>query len=431
VRKGLVAALAGVVLVGGLGAAALLRPESTRLLIPTPPPSPYPARTGLLTGTADQPPPTAEGLTRALTGLLHAKGLGRRVSLSVVDATTGRQVLAVDATREVTPASTAKLATAVAALTVLDPDRRLATRVVQGRSGDVVLVGGGDASLSREGLALLAATVTRAGTPVRRVLVDDTLFVGPLLGPGWKPGYVKHGSVAPVSALAVDEGRTSDRDGSPRVSDPALTAGRRFAKLLGTREVVRGAAPAGARQLAVVRSEPVSALVEQMLTHSDNDLAEALGRQVALVAKQPASFEGESAAIAATLRGLGVEVGLRDASGLSPQDRLRPTAVTTLLAKAVRDPRYGALLSGLPVAGFDGTLQDRYRSGKTRPAAGLVRAKTGTLDGVSALAGLVRTRDGGLLAFDLTADGVKLGATGAAAKALDRIAAALAGCGCR
>ena len=89
------------------------------------------------------------------------------------------------------------------------------------------------------------------------------------------------------------------------------------------------------------------------------------------------------------------------------------------------------MLSGLPVAGFDGTLARRYRTGPSVPAAGVVRAKTGTLLGVSALAGLLRTADGRLLAFDLTADAVPVGATRAAERALDRLAAALASCGCR
>jgi D-alanyl-D-alanine carboxypeptidase/D-alanyl-D-alanine-endopeptidase (penicillin-binding protein 4) len=241
---------------------------------------------------------------------------------------------------------------------------------------------------------------------------------------------VQQGNVAPVSALAVDEGRTSDRDGSPRVSDPALAAGTQLARLLGVRPVARGVAPEGATPLATVTSAPLAVLVEEMLTHSDNDLAEALGRQVALATKLPATFEGVAEAIAAALKGLGVEIGLRDASGLSPLNRLRPDAVTTLLAKAAQDARYAPVLSGLPVAGFDGTLSERYRTGPSRPAAGEVRAKTGTLNGVSALAGLVVTRDGRLLAFDLTADGVAIGATASAQKALDRVATALAACGC-
>ena len=89
------------------------------------------------------------------------------------------------------------------------------------------------------------------------------------------------------------------------------------------------------------------------------------------------------------------------------------------------------MLSGLPVAGFDGTLARRYRHRPVAAGRRAVRAKTGTLLGVSALAGLVRTADGRLLAFDLTADAVPLGATRAAERALDRLAAALASCGCR
>jgi D-alanyl-D-alanine carboxypeptidase/D-alanyl-D-alanine-endopeptidase (penicillin-binding protein 4) len=82
------------------------------------------------------------------------------------------------------------------------------------------------------------------------------------------------------------------------------------------------------------------------------------------------------------------------------------------------------------VAGFDGTLSKRYRQVPTSAAAGMIRAKTGTLDGVSALAGLVTTRTGGVLAFDVTADRVPSAGTLAAEAALDRVATALASCGC-
>ena len=431
-RKRLVAAVAAVALGSGVGAAVVLRHEDVPVVAaPEPSPSPYPVRTPLLAATGGELVPTAAGLTRALTAALRDRALGGRVSLSVVDVTSGDRLLESGATRPVTPASTAKIVTALAALTVLPPDSRLTTKVVAGGAGDVVLVGAGDATLDDADLARLAAQVRKAGTTVRRVIVDDTLFAGPRLGPGWKPAYVQHGNVAPVSALAVDEGRTSQREGSPRSADPALDAGRRLAKHLGVRVVVRGVSAKGAEQLAAVVSAPLSDLVEQMLTHSDNDLAEALGRRVALATDLPATFDGEAAALSTAMRGLGVDVSLRDASGLSPLDRVTPSAVTALLTRAATEPRYAAVLSGLPVAGFDGTLSDRFRTGPTRPAAGRVRAKTGTLNGVSALAGLVRTRDGRLLAFDLTADGVALGATVPAQKALDRIAALLAACGCR
>ncbi|WP_324278120.1 D-alanyl-D-alanine carboxypeptidase [Blastococcus brunescens] len=83
-------------------------------------------------------------------------------------------------------------------------------------------------------------------------------------------------------------------------------------------------------------------------------------------------------------------------------------------------------MSGLPVAGYDGTLLDRGDAGA---APGTVRAKTGTLLGVHALAGTVVTTDGRLLSFAVLADGSADEL--AAESALDDVAAALAGCGCR
>jgi D-alanyl-D-alanine carboxypeptidase/D-alanyl-D-alanine-endopeptidase (penicillin-binding protein 4) len=188
-----------------------------------------------------------------------------------------------------------------------------------------------------------------------------------------------------------------------------------------------------------VTSPAVPQLVESMLTHSDNDLAESLARQVAVAKGQPPTFEGAATALRVVLAGVSVHVGatpgavrLVDGSGLSRLDRVQPAALTRLLAAVAGADRalLFPVLSGLPVAGFDGTLERRYRKGPGLSAAGVVRAKTGTLNGVSALAGLVRTKDGRLLAFDFTADSVPFGSTLASQTALDRLAATLAGCGC-
>jgi D-alanyl-D-alanine carboxypeptidase/D-alanyl-D-alanine-endopeptidase (penicillin-binding protein 4) len=425
----LAAASAAVVLAAGAGSAFLLDDKAPSR--PVPSPSPATVRTSLLQPLgAAAAMPTSAGLTRALAQALRDPGLGGQVSLSVVDAMTGDPLLSRGADRTVVPASTAKIATAVAALRVLDPTARLTTRVVRGAPGDVVLVGGGDptlgASRAKPGYPSPARLVDLArqlaGLSVRRVVVDDSLFTGPRLGPGWKPGYVTSGNVAPVSALEVDGGRMPGKRVLGRAADPALEAGRQLAALLRVKVVVRGKAPAGAVELAHVDSPPVADLVEQMLSRSDNDLAEALGRQVALAKGLPASFAGEARAI---------DAGLHDASGLSVLDRIAPRALTALLVAVATEPGLAPVLSGLPVAGFDGTLADRYRKGPAVRAAGEVRAKTGTLDGVSALAGLVRTRDGRLLAFALAANRVPITGTVAAQTALDRLAAVLASCGCR
>jgi D-alanyl-D-alanine carboxypeptidase/D-alanyl-D-alanine-endopeptidase (penicillin-binding protein 4) len=171
--------------------------------------------------------------------------------------------------------------------------------------------------------------------------------------------------------------------------------------------------------------------VEQALSMSDNMLAEALARQVAIARKLPASFGGSAQGVIAALKDAGLDVTgvtLNDGSGLSRNDRVPASVLTAVVGGAADDSLKGtsAVLSGLPVAGYDGTLFDR---GNPNTAPGTVRAKTGTLLGVHALAGTVVTADGRLLAFAVVADAS--GSDAVAEGALDNVAAALAGCGCR
>ena len=239
-----------------------------------------------------------------------------------------------------------------------------------------------------------------------------------------------------MTATAVDGARVSP--GSPaRSGQPGLDAGSALADALGApgAAVVLGQAPAGAETLATVRSAPIARLVEQALSMSDNMLAEALARHVAHRPRPPGQLRGR--------RRRRSPPRLPMPASTSPASR-SPTAagcpVTTgfrpaLLAAVVRGAADGsldgasALLSGLPVAGYDGTLS---RPWGRRPATapGTVRAKTGTLLGVHALAGTVVTVDGRLLAFAVLADGAT-GERAAAEAALDDFAAALAACGCR
>lgn len=464
-----VVAVAAALTLGAGSATAVLLParQPPRVIIPVreplPVPPPPPSRAPLLpAGTRGEaaPVPSANGVA-ALADLAAADPvLGGRLGVSVVDVAARRAVYERAADLLVPAASTAKIITAIAALTTLSPDVRLRTRVVAGAAvGEVVVVGGGDTTLARDRAAqrspqdarldVLADQVLAAlgGTAVTRVVVDDSLYSGPSLGPGWQPGYVAEGSVAPVQALAVDGGRLRF-DAPGRSADPALAAGAALADRLARGgpppTVVRGRAPQGAALLGQVQGPPLDQLVERMLRTSDNDLAESLARQVALALGQPASFAGVAVALeracSPVLTPLGISgqaVRLVDGSGLSRDDAVAPGALTRLLAGVLADPkpelraRLAPLLTGLPVAGFDGTLAARYRRGPEAVGAGAVRAKTGTLRGVSSLAGVVRTRDGRLLAFAVTSDGVPDGGAPAAEAALDRFAAGLAGCGCR
>ena len=194
-------------------------------------------------------------------------------------------------------------------------------------------------------------------------------------------------------------------------------------------------AAAGAKPIAKVTSAPVSALVERMLRLSDNDLAESLARQVALKKHQPATFPGAALAIAQAVAPLGIDatsLHMVDGSGLSTSDTMEASALTTVVRAAASSahPELRALLAGLPVAGFLGTLSTRYGTTATAAGVGVVRAKTGTLTNVSSLAGVIVDADGRQLAFAVIAGHVPSASPLDAEAALDRIAATLASCGC-
>ena len=398
----------------------------------------------------DAPLPSADRLSAVVTPLLSSRALGGLPGALVVDAGSGTVLLDQRGHVPMAPASTAKLIVGAAALHVLGPDARIDTKVVQAPDGSLYLVGGGDTTLTtgpagspaKARLQDLATGVARAGArSVPRVLVDTSRFTGPELAPGWKTGYVAEGSVAPVQALQVDGGRLRPGVGNaPRSPDPAIAAGNDFVRMLGNAgitvaspRVVRGVAPPGLPVVATVTSPPMRDLVQQMLTDSENNLAEALGRLVASKLGLPASFRGAADADLRVLSLLGIPTDglvLSDVSGLSVEDRIAPATLLAVLgaANAGEHPELRPLFAGLPIAGLTGTLDERFRAAPTRAGAGVVRAKTGHLDLVGALAGQVVDTDGRLLFFVVLtpAPTIKTGE-----EALDRVAATLAACGCR
>ncbi|MEV5430685.1 D-alanyl-D-alanine carboxypeptidase/D-alanyl-D-alanine-endopeptidase [Streptomyces sp. NPDC052701] len=411
-------------------------------------PRPAPSAAAVLTGLGGvstvKSAPDGRALTGLLKPLLTAPALGARHSAAVVDVTTGRRLYGAGAGDALTPASTTKIATAVAALSALGADHRIPTRAaLEPDTNEVVLVGGGDPTLTArkdagDSASLRALAGRTAGALAQRGIREVTLSYDKTLYAGSERHPIGvNDNLAPVSALMADEGRTDDSTSgpAPRVPDPAAEAARTFGDLLGDHGIKARApgpskASTRATTLATVSSPPLSALVERMLTHSDNDIAEALARQTAIAAGKRADFAGAGQAIRAQLTGLGLPVkgsAFKDGSGLDRAGRLSADALTALLVKSA-DPAHPELrpvLTGLPVAGFTGTLASRYADG----AAGVVRAKTGTLTGVNALAGTVVDRHGRLLAFAFLATGTQDATT--AQSALDKAATALADCGCR
>lgn len=399
--------------------------------------------------------PTPAGVASVLRPLLRAPALGPRVSSYVVDVGSAQVLFDQDADDAMVPASTTKVLTAAAVLSSVGGSTRLPTRVVQGDSPDeVVLVGGGDmllapgrAQASVEGRAGLgdlaeqvAAALAEAGQSRVAVRVDDSLFAGPPAPPSWQPGDLATGYAGRVAALGLATDRA--RPGRASSADPAMTAAVAFASALAKAGVAvagrpaRTLAPITAQVLGTVESAPVADVLGVALLESDNALAEVMARLTAKAMGRGTSSGDAAMAVLDQLQSLGVDVGstrLVDGSGLGRGSAVpaRVLGQVLLLAAGPDHPALRPLLGGLPVAGFTGTLAERFTAPRTRAAAGSVRAKTGTLTGAAALAGSTVDADGRLLVFVVMADRVPVNATVAARSASDRVGAALAACGCR
>lgn len=393
---------------------------------------------------------------------LGDKDLGRHVLAAVgpLDGT-GLTYRAAEGATVAVPASTTKIVTSAAALFLLGPDRTFATTTVLDTSAAtprLVLVGGGDPYLARTpvqadvassptfephraDIRTLARSTARAlrtdGLRTVQLGYDDSLFSGPDFSPRWRPDYFPS-EVSPISALWVDQART--RDGSSKVTDPAPTAAAEFRRELVragirvTGRTARTTAGTATVPVAEVTSPTVAQIVQRLLEVSDNNAAEVLLRQVGLADQGSGSFTAGQAAVERVLAANGIELGssvLYDGSGLSRDNRLSPEVLVGVLRWAASDghPQLRPLLAGLPVAGYTGSLANRMDHG---PAAGRgrVRAKTGTLTGVSSLAGIAVDREGNLMVFALMADRVKPDRSGLARISMDDAAAGLGACSC-
>ncbi|MFC5729034.1 D-alanyl-D-alanine carboxypeptidase/D-alanyl-D-alanine-endopeptidase [Nocardioides vastitatis] len=420
------------------------------------------------------PPPLAQPATgsarlrpaalKAALAELGDRDLGRHV-LAAVGPLDGRRIAyqSTEGAAVAIPASTTKIVTSAAALFLLGPDRVFETTTVLDTSATtprLVLVGGGDPYLARrpagpeEGgpsatyqpqggdVATLARRSARAlaqqGVRRVRLAYDDSLFTGPQAHPTWEADYIPDDVVTPITSLWVDQGR--EPGSFDRVADPAATAALEFRHALarnGIRVVgrtLRGAAPAGATRVGRVSSPNVAQIVQRVLESSDNEAAEVLLRHVGLADQGDGSFTGGQVAVERVLTANGIKLAgtvLYDGSGLSRANRIAPSLLLGVLrlAASPEHPALRPVLSSLPVAGFTGSLTNRMDRAPSE-GRGRVRAKTGTLTGVTSLAGIAVDLDGNLMAFALLADRVRKPREGLARVAMDNAAASLGACHC-
>ena len=341
------------------------------------------------------------------------------------------------------PASTEKLLTGAAALAVFGTDTTLVTRVmvakepVNGAVDRLYFVGGGDFLLGTPDyqaylqqdpqtrntpvtpLGTLADAIVAKG--VKRIpggiVGDDSRYEQLRYLPTWAPNYRTEGQVGPLSALTVNRGFSSFVPRRIWEENPAQVAAEQLGMMLRERGVQIGAspivgkAPGNAIELAAISSLPMQAVVTEMLRMSDNIGAELLAREIGVKVANEGTTAAGVRAINSELAKLGIPmagVNLVDASGLSRENRATCQAIAGALALANRR-EFAALVDGLAVAGQSGTLADEFLG---TPLAGHLRGKTGFLNGVTGLAGVI---DGRSLHFAFIANDDALSERGAIA----------------
>ena len=374
-------------------------------------------------------------------GAIWARTPGGCLTVTTTEGT----VFEANPRQQVAPASVIKLITAVAALRVLGDETRFRT-VVRSTAppangvvnGDVWLVGGGDPVLGTDAWAAedpkeravhtsldaLADRLVAAG--VRRiegrVVGDESRYDATRYVASWPPRLIADGEAGPLSALAVNDGFRVWGHPGVAFTDPPHDAAALFAELLAARGIaVLGAGSGratGTVELAGIDSVPVGDLVTAMLRYSDNESADLLVKEMGLRRYGAGTTATGVRVVTELLSTLGLRTSdavIADGSGLSDADR-----VTCGLLTSVLSAEASLLRERLPVAGRDGTLANVLVG---TPAAGRVRAKTGSLDYIAGFAGYVDATSGERLTFSYVINGLPKGSSGRALR--DAVATAL------
>ena len=303
------------------------------------------------------------------------------------------------------PASNRKLFASATIANCLGLDTRLATEVW--RDGeDLVLVGDGDPSLGSwryersEDFNQLADLLRARGTrTVRDVIADVSRFDRVTIPGSWKNGNLGADYAAPVDAITWGESEiANDRS----VPDPALWAAQSMRDALLSRGIAVTGTPRVVTERRVwqekiteIRSPFVAQLLTTVLKNSHNLYAEMLLKR-ASNGTYPASFALERAFLTNEAHVPPDEFNFVDGSGLAPDDLVSPRAIIAML-RWMNDPsRRGFWWSVMATPGEGGTLHYRIV-----PLADRVRGKTGTINGVNALSGIIAMPDGRFRYFAL------------------------------
>jgi serine-type D-Ala-D-Ala carboxypeptidase/endopeptidase (penicillin-binding protein 4) len=390
--------------------------------------------------------PTAawsDGRCQAMKNRLLAGG-GAASGLLVVESETGHVVCQKAAATPRSLASNMKLFTTSAVLDRFGPEYRIPTRVlISGRvdeegvlHGSLYLKGGGDPTLGTPAfygngigtnLLALVPQIRRAGiTAVTgRLYADDTIF-DRLRGVA-DSGYATSPYIGPLSGLNLNSGYSTPAATS-FASDPAKVAAGTLARALRaagvsvSTKVALEATPAGAKQVAIVRSPTLDRIVDATDVYSNNFFAETLIKLLGATFGSGGSTAAGAAVVTEFADQHASGVHAIDGSGLTRSNTASPSEVVDLLQSMRSAPVGDDFIQDLALAGEEGTVDGRMVG---TAAYGRCRTKTGTLTGVSNLSGYCFNRSGKTMVFSILMNGV--GDLGLAHTEQDLIAGDVAG----
>ena len=348
----------------------------------------------------------------------------------VLNAETGEVLFDRGADVPASTASVMKSLTVAAALESVGPTHQVTTKVFVDptNTAKLSLVGGGDITLSKTAtgtesiykgapklsslVAQVKAWATSNGiTQINEINLDSTLFPGSGWESSWQRSSQVDGWISEVTALQLDGDRTIPNAlTSPKTGRPVMSAGEQFRLELGdlaaNATFSQGSTPTTFVEIAMVQSQPMSQWISNILLTSENLQTEALGKIAAIDAGLNGTFESLDEAFKKILAPTELDfsgVSVRDASGLSYLNSVTPKFMAELMRKV--DAEYGELAvlkTSLPVAGKTGSLASRYK-GDIADATGNILAKTGYLEGVHTLNGIINAKDGTTLTFTIYA----------------------------
>lgn len=332
------------------------------------------------------------------------------VGMLVYDLTADSVIYSYNEKQLMRPASTLKMIVAVAALDRLGYSYKYKTRMafkgeVDGRvfNGDIWFKGGFDPVLGSSDLNTFVDSISRLGVDTIRgnLYADLSMKDGDRLGEGWC-----WDDDNPVLSPLLVSGKDGFMGRLLRKLDKA--------GIVVEGDTLKGIMPHDAEELCVV-SRPLSDILPRMMKRSDNLYSETLFYHLAASSgsSRPATAKMGRQMINRMVSELGFKPSryyIADGSGLSLYNYVSPELEVGFLKYAYRNRHiYDHLYDVMPVAGVDGTLGKRMRGGYAR---GNVHAKTGTVTGVSALAGYCTAPNGHVLCFSIINMGIRHASSG-------------------